>query len=453
LRLSSRSPSDRAEEADEKDLLRLQRASFGYFLHETDVATGLVRDSTHVGSPASIAAVGLGLTAYIVGCERGFMSHEEARALSLTTLRFLLNSPQGPEPDAAGYRGFFYHFLSMDSGRRVWDCELSTIDTAFLIAGVLCAAEYFDGRGREEVEIRKIADTLFRRVDWAWAAAGGSTVTHGWTPEKGFLRNRWRGYNEATLLYLLALGSPTHPIAPRGYAAATSRYRWKRLYGLEYLHAGPLFVHQLSHVWVDFRGIRDRFMRARGIDYFENSRRATLAQQQYAMRNPLGFAGYGELCWGLTASEGPGPATRRIGGVERRLFDYVARGIPNGPDDGTISPWAVVASLPFAPEVVLPTIRSMHARGVGKNGPYGFEATFNPSVPSDTGDPCGWVSPRNFGLNNGPMVVMIENYRSGLIWKLMRKSPTLLRGLRRAGFRGGWLQKKGGTGSSARPNR
>ena len=275
MRRSSESRSDPAEEADENDLHRLQRASFGYFLHETDAATGLVRDSTHVGSPSSIAAVGLALTAYVVGCERGFMSREEARARTLTTLRFLLNSPQGPEPDAAGYRGFFYHFLSMDSGRRVWDCELSTIDSAFLIAGVLCAAVYFDGPAREEAEIRRIADALSRRVDWAWATAGGRTLTHGWTPEKGFLRYRWRGYSEATLLYLLALGSPTHPIAPRGYSAATSPYRWKKLYGLEYLHAGPLFVHQLSHVWVDFRGIRDAFMRARGIDYFENSRRAT----------------------------------------------------------------------------------------------------------------------------------------------------------------------------------
>ncbi len=433
------SSEPRFDPVDAEDLLRLQRASFGYFLHETDAATGLVRDSTHVGSPASIAAIGLALTAYVVACERGFMAREEARTRTLATLRFLRNSPQGPQPDAAGHRGFYYHFLSMDSGRRVWNCELSTVDTAYLIAGALCAGAYFTGADSEEVEIRRIGEELYRRVDWAWATARGSTITHGWTPEKGFLPHRWRGYSEAILLYLLALGSPTHPIQPRGYAASTFSYKWKKLYGLEFLYAGPLFVHQLSHVWVDFRGIRDAYMRARGIDYFENSRRATLAQQRYAMRNPHGFAGYGEFCWGITASEGLGPATKTIDGIKRRFFDYVARGIPYGPDDGTLAPWAVVASLPFAPEIVVPTIRWIDAMGVGKNSPYGFHATFNPTFSAGTDDPCGWISPRNFGLNNGPIVVMIENFRSGLIWETLKKCPFVVRGLRRAGFDGGWL--------------
>jgi hypothetical protein len=428
------------KEEEEEDLHRLQRASFGYFLHEADAATGLVRDSTNVGSPASIAAVGLALTSYVVGSERGYMTREEAVARTLATLRFFRNSPQGPEPDAAGHRGFYYHFLSMESGRRVWDCELSTVDTAYLIAGALCCGAYFGGAHPDEAQIRKIADELYRRVDWAWATARGATLTHGWKPEGGFLPHRWRGYSEALLLYLLALGSPTHPIPPKGYAAATSSFRWKEIYGLEFLYAGPLFIHQLSHVWVDFRGIRDAPMRARGIDYFENSRRATLAQQRYAMRNPHRFRGYGEFCWGITASEGPGPATKTIGGIKRRFFDYVARGIPYGPDDGTLAPWAVVTSLPFAPEVVLPTIRAIDAMGVGKNSPYGFEATFNPTFPSDSGQPCGWVSPRNFGLNNGPIVIMIENYRSGLVWETLKNCPHLVRGLRLAGFRGGWLR-------------
>ena len=433
------SSEPRLDPAEEEDLRRLQRASFSYFLRETDASTGLVRDSTHTGSPASIAAIGLALTAYIVACGRGFMSHDEARARTLVTLRFLNNSPQGPQRDAAGHKGFFYHFLSMDSGRRVWNCELSTVDTAYLIAGALCAGAYFAGKDPEEAEIRRIANELYRRVDWAWAMARGRTLTHGWTPEKGFLPYRWSGYSEAILLYLLALGSPTHPIPPRAYAASTSGYEWRNLYGLDYLHAGPLFIHQLSHVWVDFRGIRDAYMRKRGIDYFENSRRATLVQQQYAVSNPRGFAGYGELCWGITASEGPGPATKTIGGKRRRFFDYVARGIPDGPDDGTLAPWAVVASLPFAAEVVLPTIRSMREMGVGRNGPYGFEATFNPTFPSATGASGGWISPRNFGLNNGPIVLMIENFRSGLVWETFKRCPDFVRGLRRAGFRGGWL--------------
>jgi hypothetical protein len=376
-----------------------------------------------------------------VAAERGFMDRAEAAARTLTTLRFFLNSPQGEEPDAAGYCGFYYHFLHVNSGRRAWRCELSTVDTAYLVAGALAAAAYFRGRDREEREIGEIADRLYRRVDWRWAANGGRTLTHGWKPEGGFLRYRWRGYSEALLLYLLALGSPTHPLPRESWAAFTAGYRWRRLYGQEFLYAGPLFVHQLSHAWVDFRGIRDAFMRSKDCDYFENSRRATYAHQLYAIRNPKKFRGYGELCWGITASEGPGPAVLVVDGIERRFLDYVARSIPRGPDDGTLAPWAVVASLPFAPEIVLPSIRYIEELGVGQASPYGFEATFNPTFPSDSGKPCGWVSPRNFGLNDGPVVLMIENYRSGFFWKLMRRCPYLVAGLKRAGFRGGWLDR------------
>ena len=425
----------------DEDLHRLQKNAFGYFLHETDSSSGLVRDSTHVGSPASIAAVGLGLAVYVVAVERGFMERAEAAARVLTTLQYFDNSPHGPEVNAAGYRGFYYHFLHMSSGRRAWNCEISTVDTAYLLAGCLTAAAYFRGANEEEREIREIADGLYRRADWRWAANGGRTLTHGWKAEGGFLRHRWRGYSEALLLYLLALGSPTHPLPRESYAAWTAGHRWRKLYDEEFLYAGPLFVHQLSHIWVDLRGIQDAFMRRKRSDYFENSRRATYAHQRYAMRNPKGFRGYGEFCWGITASEGPGPATLVVDGVERRFFDYVARAIPHGPDDGTLAPWAVVASLPFAPEIVLPTIRAIDELGVGAASPYGFEATFNPTFPSESGKPCGWVSPRNFGLNDGPIVLMIENYRSGLIWRLMRRCPYLVTGLKRAGFRGGWLAK------------
>ncbi len=425
----------------EEDLHRLQKNSFGYFLHETDSSTGLVRDSTHTGSPASIAAVGLALACYVVGAERGFMERSEAAARTLTTLRFFWNSPHGKEPDATGHRGFYYHFLHMRSGRRAWNCELSTVDSAYLLAGALVAAAYFRGTDKEEREIRDIADRLYRRVEWPWATNRSHSFSHGWRPESGFIRYRWRGYSEALILYLLALGSPTHPLPRANYAAFTSAYRWRRLYGQEFLYAGPLFIHQLSHVWVDFRGIRDAFMRERNCDYFENSRRATYAHQVYGIRNPRKFKGYGEYCWGITASEGPGPAVLVLDGVKRRFFDYVARSIPRGPDDGTLAPWAVVASLPFAPEIVLPSIRYIDEMGVGQASPYGFEATFNPTFPSDSGKPCGWVSPRNFGLNDGPIVLMIENFRSGLLWRLMRRCPYLVAGLRRAGFRGGWLRR------------
>jgi hypothetical protein len=307
---------------------------------------------------------------------------------------------------------------------------------------MLTAAEYFDGDAPAEREIRDLAERLFARVDWRWAQNGGATVTHGWKPETGFLPYRWEGYDEAMLLYVLGLGSPTHPLSAESYRAWMSTYEWKTIDDIPYLYAGPLFTHQLSHVWIDFRGIQDAFMRDHGIDYFENSRRATLLQQKYAMRNPGGYAHYGELCWGITASDGPGDATLAIDGVERRFFDYLARAVPYGPDDGTIAPWAVVASLPFAPEIVLPTVADFMRWQVAGVHEYGFKATFNPTFPAP-GHKNGWVSPWHFGINEGPIVVMIDNHQSGLVWRLMRGCPHVVAGLRAAGFTGGWLAAEG----------
>ena len=254
---------------NEQKIEHLQRAAFGYFLHETNRANGLVLDKTRANWPASIAAVGLALTAYPVGVERGFVRRAEAVERTLTTLRFFWRSKQGPEPDATGYRGFYYHFLDMETGARAWQCELSTVDSALLVGGMLTAAAYFDGDTPAEREIRGLADQLYARVDWGWAQNGGATLSHGWRPEGGFLSYRWQGYDEAMLLYVLGLGSPTHPLSAESYRAWASTYRWKSVYDTEYLYAGPLFTHQLSHVWVDFRGIQDAFMRERGIDYFE----------------------------------------------------------------------------------------------------------------------------------------------------------------------------------------
>ncbi|MBA2565220.1 MAG: hypothetical protein H0V09_07325, partial [Gemmatimonadetes bacterium] len=203
-----------------------------------------------------------------------------------------------------------------------------------------------------------------------------------------------------------------------------------------------LFIHQLSHIWIDFRGIKDEYMRATGIDYFENSRRATYVQQQYAIRNPRRFTSYGEYVWGITASDGPGPARRRIRGIERRFFDYVARAIPYGPDDGTIAPWAAVASLPFAPEIVLPTLRRFNEVYPQMTSEYGFKCSLNPTFAGQAGgqrNGGGWISKGYYGLDQGPIVLMIENYRSGLLWRLMRSCPHVVRGLRRARFAGGWL--------------
>ncbi len=385
-------------------LEELQRDSFEYFLKEVNPATGLVADKTRAGWPASIAATGLALAAYPVGVERGFMTRDQAAGVTLRTLRFFRNSTQGTAADCTGFNGFYYHFLDMRTGARAWRSELSTIDTTFLLAGGLTAGAYFDRETPEEAEIRALADELYRRADWRWAQNGGATVTHGWRPGRGFLRYRWSGYNEALLLYVLGLGSPTFPLSSESYAAWLSSYAWRKIYGTEFVYAGPLFIHQLSHLWIDFRGIRDPFMRDRGLDYFENSRRATCVQREYAIRNPRGLAGYHKDCWGITASDGPGPATLKIDGVERRFFDYVSRGVPHGPDDGTIAPWAVVASLPFAPEIVMPAIRHF-VEGVKlrRADAYGFKATFNQTFPGTSGDGLAWVSPWNFGLNQGPI--------------------------------------------------
>jgi hypothetical protein len=426
--------------AIEAELEALERKSFSYFENEVNPVNGLVCDKTAQPWPASIAATGFALAAYPVGVERGYISRSAAIERTLATLRFFLNSPQGPEVDASGYQGFYYHFLDMQSGRRAWQCELSTVDSAFLLAGMLTAAAYFDVPTSDEQEIRALAEALYRRANWHWAQNERATLTHGWNPESGFLPYRWEGYDEALLLYVLALGSPTYPLAQDGFAAWASTYQWRSDYGCEYLYAGSLFTHQLSHIWIDFRGIQDSFMHAKGIDYFENSRRATLVQQRYAIANPLKFKGYGACCWGITASDGPGPGCSKVDGVERQFFNYVARGVPFGPDDGTVAPWAVVASLPFAPDIVLPTIEHfIHQLQLKAFNPYGFKATFNSTFPGTYANACGWMSPWHYGLNQGPVVLMIENYRSELLWRLTRKSRYIESGLRSAGFRGGWL--------------
>ena len=424
--------------ARDQMLSDLQRESFGYFVHEVDEANGLVMDKTAPGWPASIAAVGMALTCYPVGVQRGLMTRAQALQRTLATLRFLFAGEQSESPVAAGHRGFFYHFVDMASGRRVWNCELSSIDTALLMAGVLAAAAYFGGPSDDEAEVRRLATALYERVEWDWLVGEQGTICHGWRPETGMLPWHWEGYDEALILYLLALGSPTHPIPAASYEAWCSSYQWREVEGISYLHAGPLFIHQMSHLWVDFRGLQDKFMRAHGSDYFLNSRAGAQVQQRYAMRNPRRHAMYGEFCWGITASDGPGNM-RWHGSGEPPFYDYVARAVPEGPDDGTLAPWAVVASLPFAPEIVLPTIANYRHVQLHVANPYGFKASFNPSYPGDRRHPIGWVSPYHFGINEGPTVVMIENFRSEMPWKMMRSCAPLVAGLRRAGFTGGWL--------------
>ena len=421
----------------DEELARLERDTFRYFADETNLENGLVRDKTSSGSPASIAVVGFALTAYPIAVERKYLTRREAVKRTLTTLRFFHDAPQGKEPDATGYKGFYYHFLDMKTGRRVWKCELSTIDTTYLIAGALTAACYFDRDTNSECEIRRLAESLYARVDWHWAQNRGLTVTHGWKPETGFIKYRWTGYSEALILYVLGLASPTFPLPPESYDAWTRTYKWKKLYGHEFLYAGPLFIHHLSHMWIDFRGIQDEYMAGKAINYFENSRRAIYAQQAYAMRNPKKYEGYGRFSWGITASDGPGPTIRRINGRRIRFYSYIARSFPYGPDDGTLAPWAVAASLPFAPEVVLPSLHRLNEEYPEITNQYGFKCSYNPTFTSGNGK--GWVSKGYYGLDQGPIIMMIENYRTGLIWRLLRRSSYIVNGLRRAGFRSGWL--------------
>ena len=424
----------------DEDLARLERDTFKYFADEVNLDNGLVPDSTHRGSFASIAAVGFALTAYPIAVERKYMSRAEAVKRTLTTLRFFHDAPHGEQRDATGYKGFYYHFLNMKTGRRAGDCELSTIDTTYLLAGALTAARYFNANTKAERELCALAEALYERADWHWAQNGALTVLHGWRPERGFIKYRWTGYSEALILYVLGLASPTFPLPTESYSAWTRTYKWKKLYGQEFVYAGPLFIHHLSHMWIDFRGIQDHYMRGKSIDYFENSRRAIYVQQAYAMRNPKKFVGYGRFSWGITASDGPGPAERRINGRRVRFFDYKARSIPYGPDDGTLAPWAVTASLPFAPEVVLPSLWRLNKDYPEMTNEYGFKCSYNPTFTS--GNRKGWVSKGYYGLDQGPIVMMIENYRTGMIWRLMRRSPVIVNGLRRAGFRGGWLGER-----------
>ncbi len=433
----------------------LEARTFNFFWDFTNPANGLGPDRYPKPPFASIASVGFALTAYPIGVERGWVTRAAARKRILATLRFFDQAPQGPgRRGVTGYNGFFYHFLDMQSGLRFKKIELSTIDTALLVAGMLFCQSYFAGPHAEEIEIRALAEAIYGRVDWRWAQQpreDSPAITLGWTPEQGFNRYSWRGYNEGMIIYLLALGSPTHPVEPDAWSA------WQRDFDKTWgLNQGPephlgfpsLFAHQFPHVWVDFRGIRDAYMRRRDLDYFENSRRATYAQRAYAIANPLGWKGYGEDIWGLTACDGPGNIRHAYRGQPRRFHGYMARG-PGSRDDGTLAPTAALGSIAFAPEICVPAALAMK-RDYGRHilGPYGFIDAFNPSfdfadVRPKTGRSVpgvGWIAPDYLGIDQGPILAMLENWRSGLIWKVMRGNPHIVRGLQRAGFTGGWLE-------------
>ena len=436
----------------------LSRRTFDFFWETTNPRNGLTPDRWPTKSFSSVAAVGFALTAYPIGVERGWVSREAARDRVLATLRFFWTAPQGPaSTGVTGYKGFFYHFLDMETGQRFATVELSTIDTALLLAGALTCRQYFDRDDAGDGEVRALADSIYRRVDWSWARDNETLVRMGWRPEaapyqnpRGFITSQWAGYDEGMILYVLALGSPTHPVDPAAWTQWTSTYKWDRFQGQEFVQFAPLFGHQYSHLWVDFRGIQDAYMRGKGIDYFENSRRATLSQRSYATTNPVQWSGYGADAWGLSASDGPLDSTFVVDGRTRTFHTYWARGVGTDEmnDDGTLVPTAAGGSVPFAPEAAIPTLVAMRERyGEPLFGQYGFVDAFNPTLRTP-GPPLhhgrivsglSWFDTDYLGIDQGPILAMVENWRTGFVWSLIRRDADVVRGLCRAGFTGGWI--------------
>jgi len=433
----------------------LEKRTFEWFWLSADPKTGLVPDAWPGRSFSSIAAVGFGLTAYGVGVERGYITREQAVTRTLATLHFFHDAPQnGREDETSGYHGFFYHFLDMKTGHRATrSVELSSVDTTLLLGGVLFAQSYYDHDTPQEHEIRQLADEIYRAVDWPWMQPHAPLISMGWTPGGKFIPADWKGYNEGMLVYILALGSPTHPVDARAWNAWTATYpkTWGRFHGQTFLTFAPLFGHQYSQTWVDFRGIRDAWNREHNLDYFENSRRATYSQRDYAIANPGHWTGYGKNVWGLTASNGPGSVNVKTAEGIRKFHSYTARGagLDYISDDGTIAPTAAGGSIAFAPEIVIPALQEMKRRyGAAIYNQYGFVDAFNPSfhatMSSRTGrmvPGMGWADTVQLGIDQGPIVLMIENWRSDFVWKVMRKNPYIRKGLQRAGFSGGWLDQ------------
>jgi hypothetical protein len=395
----------------------LQHTAFDFFWNEANPANGLVKDRSTAGSPCSIASTGFGLSAICIAVDHGWVTRATGRARVLTTLQTFWNGPQGFQTSGTiGYKGLYYHFLDMNTAVRTWTSELSTIDTALLFAGILDAKEYFTQDETSENQIRALADSIYYRADWEFMRNLGVGILLGWKPETGFAGyGNWVGYNEAMILYVLALGSPTHPVPAFTWDTWTSGYSWQTQYGYSFVVFPPLFGHQYSHSWIDFRNIYDAYMLDKGIDYFENSRRATLAQRAYCIANPFAFTGYGADVWGITAGDDP-------------FVGYQARGAPPPQNDnGTISPTAVGGSIAFAPTEALSALQNFYnSYAANLFGVYGFKDAFNLGQ--------NWWDTDYLGIDEGPIILMIENYRTEGVWNRFMANTDVRRGLNRAGF-------------------
>jgi len=389
---------------DDQFLEDLERANFGFFWEQASPQTGLVKDRCNVRSPdnsvvASIAATGFGLTALCIGHRRGYISFSQAHGRVLGTLRFLWRK-------LANHRGFFFHFANMNTGERLWDSEVSSVDTAILLCGVLTCREYF-----RDHEIRRLAIDIFNRVDWAWLAEDTPLLSQGWMPEIGFLPYRWDDYSELTMMYLLGMGAYSRPLSPQTWTS------WKRVtfeyHGLRYIGSfAPLFVHQYSHAWFDFRRKRDQYA-----DYFQNSIIATEAHRLFCLALAPQFPDYSDDLWGITASDS-------------QSHGYVVWGGPPeiGPIDGTVVPSAAGGSLAFMPEAALRVLRNIKKRyGTGAWGKYGFVDAFNPLK--------NWYDHDVIGIDTGITMLMAENLRTSFVWKTFMQNPEAKRGMNRAGFK------------------
>ncbi len=426
---------DELGKSDKEFLDTLQYKTFLYFINEINSENGLVKDRSTDTSPASMAAVGFAIPIWSIGAEHNWISRDEAARLTLNLLKFLINSEQSTDALATGYKGFYYHFVDMKNGKRFWKCELSTIDTGLLLAGIRFAVQYFNCNNDIENEIRLLGNKLTEIADWDFTQISDtaklypSTISMWWDPEHGLGNTGWVGYNEALIMQVIAAGS--------GFNGAQKSYdQWLKYYeidepynGLKHITFPPLFGHQYSHMFIDFRGIYDKYNQKSGFDYFENSRRAVYTQYNYFKENVNNWNGYDSLCWGLTACDGPGT---KYNTADKKFFEYEARGT-SGPkktpiDDGTIAPTAAAASIAFAPEIVLPTLKNMYSKYGAKGlwGKYGFKDAFNPTL--------NWYASDYLGIDQGPIVIMIENYRNGFVWKHCMKDSIINKGLEILGF-------------------
>ncbi|HYW97312.1 MAG TPA: glucoamylase family protein [Bacteroidales bacterium] len=437
--------SKRPAEAPDREafLSDLKQRTFNYFWEQVDMPTWGIPDRYPSRRFTSIAATGFGLTSYLVGIENGYITREQGAGRVLNTLRWFWHSKQGPEKSGVtGYKGFYYHFLTYGDGERFENTELSTIDTGLLMAGILSCQSYFDGDNTEETSIRALADSLYLRVQWDWAMNGLDAMSMGYHPGQGFLKAKWVGYNEAMVLVLMAMGSPTHPIGDSAWSTWCKPYVWADFYGYDMINFSPLFGHQYSQMYVDFRGIQDAYTRSKGIDYFENSRRATLGNRAYCIDNPKAYDGYSDNIWGLTACDGPGHSEQMTDHGLRQFWSYRARGASaiDTIDDGTIAPTAAGGSIPFAPDECINALMTMKAQyGDSLYRKYGFCDAFNMTYKTSSGKK-GWFDVDYIGIDQGPILIQLENYQTGLIWDVMKKNKYIVAGLRRAGFSGGWLE-------------